>query len=101
MLTQAMASDGRPDRSSKFIERSIKHRARHAHPEAHARCVIGGVALFAALALAILDQIPLIAVQVFEHRHGSVWHFRRWSGEFNAAAFVGFIVAPEIVSLQE
>jgi hypothetical protein len=48
-----------------------------------------------------LQQIPEIAVEVGEHRHGAVAFFLRLADEDHAFAAIGRVVAPEIVGVKE
>jgi hypothetical protein len=48
-----------------------------------------------------LEEIPLVAVKIFEDRDGAVGFFARRLKETDAARLVGLVFAPEVVGVEK
>ena len=48
-----------------------------------------------------LNQIPLVAIKVLEHCHGTVQLLLRFADELDPSGFVGLIVAGKVVGIQK
>ena len=48
-----------------------------------------------------MEEIPLVAVEVFEDGDGAVGFLARSFEEADAAGLVGFVVAPEVVGVEK